>query len=249
MARLLVSVRSASEARAAVEGGAAIVDVKEPSRGSLGRASVDVWREVRAAIPDSTILSVALGELVEWSTGDLPREGWEGIRHRKIGLAGSGEHWRERWSDLRARFETGPGWVAVAYLDWRTAGAPDPVAVIDEAATIADCAGVLFDTFDKSRPIEVPDREWRDRIDRVRAFGRFVAIAGSLDEERIRRLRSMEPDLFAVRGAACEGGDRIRAIDPDRVARLVRAAGADDVPIRNPDRTGRPGPVAGLGRG
>lgn len=226
---MLVSVRSAAEARAAVEGGAAIVDVKEPSRGSLGRASADVWREVRAAIPASATLSVALGELVEWAGIVLPSDDWDGIRHRKIGLAGSGDDWRERWSDLRDRLGPGPSWVAVAYLDWRTTAAPDPVSVIDEAATLDDCAGVLFDTFDKSSRIEVVESEWRDWIDRARASGRFVAMAGSLDEERIRRLRPMNPDLFAVRGAACEGGDRLRAIDPDRVARLVRAAGGDDV--------------------
>ena len=39
--QLLVSVRSAEEARAALEGGAALIDVKEPSRGSLGSASVE----------------------------------------------------------------------------------------------------------------------------------------------------------------------------------------------------------------
>ena len=232
MPRLLVSVRSASEARAAVEGGAAIVDVKEPSRGSLGRASADVWREVRAAIPVCTTLSVALGELVEWSGVWIPTESWAGILHRKIGLSGSGDDWRERWADLRARLGPGPSWVAVAYLDWRAARAPDPVDVIGEAATIADCSGLLLDTFDKSRRMEVRDCEWRDWVGRARATGRFVAVAGSLDEERIRRLRPVGPDVFAVRGAACEAGDRLREIDSGRVARLVRAAGVNVVPTR-----------------
>ena len=36
--QLLVSVRSPAEALAALEGGAALIDVKEPARGSLGRA-------------------------------------------------------------------------------------------------------------------------------------------------------------------------------------------------------------------
>ena len=39
--RLLVSVRNAEEALMAVRGGADIIDVKEPSKGSLGRASVE----------------------------------------------------------------------------------------------------------------------------------------------------------------------------------------------------------------
>ena len=38
MAELLVSVRSLGEAQAALVAGAAVIDVKEPLRGSLGRA-------------------------------------------------------------------------------------------------------------------------------------------------------------------------------------------------------------------
>ena len=36
MTGLLVSVRDGQEARAALDGGAAVIDVKEPLRGSLG---------------------------------------------------------------------------------------------------------------------------------------------------------------------------------------------------------------------
>lgn len=226
MARLLVSVRSETEARAAIDGGAAIIDVKEPSRGSLGMAPIDVWRRVRRALPPSAILSVALGELTEWTGADLSSESWAGLRYRKIGLAGVDADWRDRWADLRRQLDHGPrpGWVAVAYLDWESARAPEPRSVIDEAATIDDCEGVLLDTWDKSRRVEF-DPAWRSWIDRVKASGRFAALAGSLDEATIRLLRPMNPDIFAVRGAACEGGERNGTVDPGRVARLVRAAG------------------------
>src|SRR5947209_8028398 len=43
---LLVSVRSAAEARAALDGGAALIDIKEPARGPLGRADDGVMAEV-----------------------------------------------------------------------------------------------------------------------------------------------------------------------------------------------------------
>ena len=45
MTGLLVSVRDADEAEAALRGGAALIDVKEPRHGSLGRASAEQWRE------------------------------------------------------------------------------------------------------------------------------------------------------------------------------------------------------------
>jgi uncharacterized protein (UPF0264 family) len=238
VAKLLVSVRSAVEAHAALAGGAAIIDIKEPSRGPLGRADCSIWREVRQVVPGTVPVSVALGELNEWFDRErlaLPRAAWWGIAFRKLGLADAEPAWCERWRKLREELggeavgragELGESsaWVAVVYLDWEAARAPDPDAVIREAVEIEDCRGVLFDTWDKSRRTGV-DLNWKGRIARVRNAGRFVALAGSLDAEAIRRLRPLEPDIFAVRGAACQAGDRHAPIDAGRVARLVEAAG------------------------
>ena len=47
---LLVSVRSVAEAQEAVAGGAAIIDVKEPSRGPLGRADAGVTAAIAEAV-------------------------------------------------------------------------------------------------------------------------------------------------------------------------------------------------------
>jgi len=229
VAKLLVSVRSAVEAQAAVAGGAAIVDVKEPSRGSLGRAPCSVWRAVCDVVPEPIPVSVALGELNEWYDREPPevrRSSWSEIGFCKLGLSNAPPDWSDRWRDLRRRLgeSTCPSlaWVAVVYIDWQSAGAPHPEAVIDAADEISECRGVLFDTWDKSRGTRVDDT-WKGSIERVRASGRLVALAGSLDVEAIARLAALDPDIFAVRGAACRGGDRHAAIDPQRVARLVQA--------------------------
>jgi uncharacterized protein (UPF0264 family) len=235
VARLLVSVRSEDEARAALDGGAAIIDVKEPSRGSLGMAPCSVWRAVREAVPPTTIVSVALGELNDWIVRrrrTIEGTDWDGIGFRKLGLGQADPCWRDQWRELRERFRGessdrpggAPLWVAVAYLDWEAARAPDPESVIGEAAAIGDCLGVLFDTWDKSRRIEY-DRKAVRWIVRAKEAGRFVALAGSLGEAAIRRLRPLNPDIFAVRGAACRGGDRNAPVDRDRVARLAEAVG------------------------
>ena len=104
LARLLVSVRSPVEARAAVAGGADIIDVKEPSRGSLGRADASVWQAVRAVVPRSTPVSVALGELNEWLAPEprqIPESAWAGIDYCKLGLAGAPADWVECWAQVR----------------------------------------------------------------------------------------------------------------------------------------------------
>jgi len=230
VAKLLVSVRSAVEAQAAVAGGAAIVDVKQPSLGSLGRAPCSVWRAVRDLVPEPIPVSVALGELSEWydrEPPEVPRSAWSGIGFCKLGLSNAPPDWSDRWRELRQRLgeSTCPSlaWVAVVYADWQSAGAPDPNSIIRAAAEMSECRGVLFDTWDKSRGTRVDDT-WKGRIERVRASGQFVALAGSLDVEAIARLAALEPEIFAVRGAACREGDRHAAIDPEQVARLVQAA-------------------------
>jgi uncharacterized protein (UPF0264 family) len=226
---LLVSVRSAAEAEAAVAGGATVIDVKEPDRGPLGRADAAVWREVRAAVPPAVPVSVALGELREWVGGSgrpVTAEDFSGVAFRKVGLSHAGACWARDWGSLRREWGGGPAWVAVAYDDWRETGAPSVEAVLDAAVAIPECAGLLIDTFDKARRLK-EDRPWASLIERAHASGRFVALAGGLAESAIARLAPLGPDLFAVRGAACRGGDRRAPIDPGRVMRLAQLAGSD----------------------
>ena len=102
---------------------------------------------------------------------------------------------------------------AVVYaLDWQTAG-PAPVAIIEAACAIDACRGVLFDTWGKSNGPGI-DLTWQPHVNRVQSSGRFVALAGSLDAKAIRRLAPSAPEIFAVRGSACAGGDRLGPIDP-----------------------------------
>ena len=116
--RLLISVRNADEARAARRGLAGIIDVKEPLRGSLGRADAAVIGDIHRAISEprfaasvndpvsipsevdgrsqqSACLSLALGEVAEWHGDDrtLVEEYLAVIRevrpqYLKLGLAG-----------------------------------------------------------------------------------------------------------------------------------------------------------------
>jgi uncharacterized protein (UPF0264 family) len=226
---LLVSVKSAIEAQTALAGGAAIIDVKEPAQGPMGRAPSAVWQSVRRVVPDSITVSVALGELSDWlglDPPEFPNSAWAGISLGKLGLARAPSDWREQWAQIRRSLSklSGPGiaWIAVVYTDWKKATAPDPDSVISEAANVDECRGVLFDTWDKSHSSHL-DLAWKPRIERIRDSGRLVALAGGIDAKAIERLAPLEPDIFAVRAAACAGRDRSAAIDADLVARLAAA--------------------------
>ena len=63
--QLLVSVRSADEARVALAAGAHILDAKEPADGALAPVPPLVLGAIAAVVPAGTALSVALGEPVD----------------------------------------------------------------------------------------------------------------------------------------------------------------------------------------
>jgi uncharacterized protein (UPF0264 family) len=221
---LLVSVRSAAEAELALEGGAALIDVKEPANGPLGRADADTIDAVVRRVAARRPVSAALGEL---RRQPLPYAGG-GLSYMKWGLAGlRGRAWQaELAAAVRRAGRQAPGCrvVAVAYADWQRAGAPP---VDDVVAFVRRRPGgvLLLDTYAKERGRTLLDSLTVADIARViqscRAAGVCVALAGSLGPEQVRELRSLRPDWFAVRGAACEGSDRAQAVGAGRVRDLV----------------------------
>lgn len=228
---LLVSVRSLEEAVAALEGGADLIDVKEPARGPLGRSDRDIIgriaRHVRSAAPDVPV-SAALGELPDLRAEDFPGP----VDYVKVGLAGcrGREGWQQTFFHLQERFEEqacaawgfGPRWIAVAYADHHAAEAPALADVLDLAVD-GGCDGLLIDTYSKSGhrlSDSLPGHELARWIDRAHEQDLFVACAGRLCGELLPEVLGAEPDIVAIRSAACAGGDRLAPIDSASVRRF-----------------------------
>ena len=66
MTQLLVSIRDTTEAELINDCEIAIVDVKEPNRGSLGAASPKTLEAISRIISQPQTLSFAAGELLDW---------------------------------------------------------------------------------------------------------------------------------------------------------------------------------------
>jgi hypothetical protein len=139
---LLVSVRDAAEAVVAVSAGAAIVDVKEPRRGPLGRPPAEIVAAVAVAVEQRAPLTLACGELtagdeIAAHVADVLRLLPPGVRPPnavKAGPAGlSLPAWRHAFGRLRDGLPLGIEAVAVAYADWRRAESPPPEALLAEA--------------------------------------------------------------------------------------------------------------------
>ncbi|NQV29055.1 MAG: hypothetical protein HQ518_32275 [Rhodopirellula sp.] len=245
--QLLVSVRSAAEAVAAIAGGCQILDVKEPSRGSLGMADLAVIEQVMQIGMDSGIpVSAALGEVADYrfalAASDAERQlppVLAGLSFTKIGLANLNvdRSWATRWQDtmsfLAASLSSGgenpePRWVAVIYADWVAANAPPPEAIVDCVLSSSrslgnQIAGVLVDTWSKKsgRLLDsLPVEQLRDLAQSVQQSDRFFAVAGRLTSTMLPELVDVRPDIVAVRSAACLGEDRTSSVDVGAVRNL-----------------------------
>jgi len=223
MTGLLVSVRDAGEARAALQGGADLIDIKEPLRGPLGPADPEVWRQVAQAVDGQRPISAALGELV---VAAMPQASQvEGMRWVKIGLAGCLQQpdWPQRWAAAVAKLPPHVEAVPVLYADWEVAESPPPQQVLQWAAA-GHARGLVLDTFDKqSGPLTAL---WSfARLDllvqQVRSFGLRLVLAGRLDLTTLKAVVTWRPDYVGVRGAVCRGG-RDGTVDTQLVKTLRR---------------------------
>lgn len=238
--RLLVSVVDPGEVRAALAGGAEIIDVKNPAEGALGAAEPRVILAVRGALPPGVSLSATLGDAPHLpGTMALAARGAAlcGVDYVKVGLRGSrtaaealallralAEAVREARADTRV--------VACAYADGGQVGVfpPAELPAVAAAAGIAVC---MIDTLVKD------GRGLFDHlaVEAVAAFvadargrGLLTALAGSLQLQDLRRVAACGPDIVGFRGAACAGG-RGGCLMPERV-RAIRAAVNDQAAVR-----------------
>jgi (5-formylfuran-3-yl)methyl phosphate synthase len=234
---VLVSVRDAAEAEEALAGGAAVIDVKDPARGSLGAADPATVAAVARAVGRRAPWTMAAGELaagvaavgawIEAVNAARPAAA-PGPAAVKVGLAGmAARPWRDELARVHALLPAGCMHVAVAYADFDRVDAPSPPDVIAAAAGIG-CGMLLIDTADKREPgllgLWSPDEigAW---IAAARRQGLAVALAGRISIPEIRLAVTCGPDVVALRSAVCSnrgGGDvRLGSVSAHLVAAAV----------------------------
>jgi uncharacterized protein (UPF0264 family) len=226
--QLLVSVASAIEAAAALDGGADIVDAKDPQAGALGAVSLEVFREIHACVANRRALSAAIGDATDESA--IERTSFEfataGAVFVKVGFAGVTS--AARVASLAAAAQRGvaaagtrtSGLVVVGYADQTTT--VTPAALIDIAARTG-ARGVLLDTADKSGCgllALIGQDALAAWIAHAHAAGVLAAVAGKLTAEDLLAVSDAGADIAGVRGAACDGG-RIGQVSADRVRELT----------------------------
>jgi len=225
---LLVSVKCADEAAAALAGGANIIDAKDPISGALGVVKPDVFTEICATVRGRVPVTAALGdaENAERAAQLAAEYAGRGARVVKVGFAGVADPRRVEailaaTVHACASGDTETGVVAVAYADAMRVDSIDPRSLVDAAAR-SGVMGVLVDTADKDGPgltaMWTPE-ELAMWIAAVRDNGLVAAVAGRLAARDLMITRDAGADIIGVRGAACVGG-RMGCVSVDRVREL-----------------------------
>jgi (5-formylfuran-3-yl)methyl phosphate synthase len=222
MTMMLASVRSLDEALIALEGGADLIDLKEPSRGALGALDHAAVRICVQAIGGRRPVSATIGDLPSMDpqlmTDAAERMAATGVDFIKIGFF---SHPRaldcaKALSGLASRAHL----VAVLFAD-----EPYDLALVDELAR-KGFAGAMLDTAHKTGKSLCDWRagnELEEFIVRSRAHGLLTGLAGSLRREDVPPLLAIGPDYLGFRGALCRNGERGKLLDQEAFA-AIRAA-------------------------
>jgi len=228
--QLLVSVADAADARAALAGGADVIDAKDPTRGALGPVDPAIRSAILEAVAGARPVSAALGEPTR--AGEL-----DGLAFVKLA---PGSHRRREMATASVRELVGAArrsrcavvLAAYADADRVPAGSSSPTdadaASVLELAVQVGASGLLLDTADKSGPglfALLGDAAVADWVRRTHAAGLTAAVAGRLGLDDVPRAVAAGADIIGVRGAACDGS-RTGRVTVDRVASLVAAARA-----------------------
>jgi len=221
MTGLLVSVRNVEEAAAALNGGADVIDVKEPDHGALGAASIETITAIQEFVDGRVPVSAACGELIDadsFAFAELPP-----LAFAKVGLAGcaNSTDWPSRYAAAWQKLPKRIGRVSVAYGDWQQCGAPSPEEVIRIGSENA-CSHFLLDTICKTQCLFgfISESQLDGWSTLAAAHNMRLVVAGSIRKEQFGLIvRRWQPEYVAVRGAACVSG-RNSTVTESRVTEL-----------------------------
>lgn len=215
---LLISPINTEEAHEAIEGGADIIDVKNPKEGSLGANFPWVIKNVREMTPKDMLVSATLGD-VPYKPGTVSLAALgasvSGADYIKVGLYGT-KNYEEALEVMKNVVKTVNDYnedaivVASGYADAHRVGAVDPMEIPKVAADSgADLAMVDTAVKDGKTLFDFMDEEKITQFnDAIHDYGLKSALAGSVKKDQLQSLYNLGTDVVGIRGAACVGGDR-----------------------------------------
>jgi dihydroneopterin aldolase len=220
MTRMLASVTGPEEAAVALAGGADIIDLLEPARGTLGAVDVALVRRTVGLVAGRRPVSAAAGNVpmapasLAASTAALAATGVDYVR---LGLFPDGD--APACIEAAASLPRTSSLIAVFFADLE----PDFTLLPRLAA--AGFAGAMVDIA-RTGPARLLDHmdvpRLRQFVAACRHCGLMSGLAGALEPPDVPRLLVLAPGLLGFRGALCGEAGRTGAMAAESV-QAVRA--------------------------
>ncbi len=228
--KLLVSIWTVDEVPEVIEGDADIVDVKDPSIGSLGLPQLDVvFSIVNIINKRSKEISIAIGDIkdynhsfsyIAYTLSSL------NVNYIKIGIE-MNDYNKALYTVSQIKktityCNNRTNVVLVSYADWKNIGALEPLEIIEVAKTTR-VWGVMIDTRiknGKSTFDYIPLQYLNEFVTNAHKNGLYAAIAGGLKAKHIPTCVDLGFDVIGVRTAACSGGVRLGRISKEAIHAL-----------------------------
>jgi (5-formylfuran-3-yl)methyl phosphate synthase len=219
--QLLISVTSIEETQIALENGADIIDLKEPSLGALGALPIE---KIQAIVTFVKATKNSDNKLTSATIGDLPMQpelllshvtalALTGVDIIKIGFFETDDY-QTCLNALESATQAGLKLIAVLFAE-----VTYPENLV-EAIKYAGFIGVMLDTANKNglTLLDYYTTEKRNNFARnIFKHNLKLGLAGSLRLEHVAIIKEINPSYIGFRGGVCVGNQRSSVLDPEKI--------------------------------
>jgi uncharacterized protein (UPF0264 family) len=221
MTQLLISVMNVDEAKIALENGADIIDLKDPSAGALGALPLTQIREVVSFINGRKMVSATIGDLPmhpEVIAKGVQKLVSEKVDYIKIGFF-EAESYADCLSALKPFIDAGIKIIAVLFAENKY---PDNlIALIKNAGLM----GIMLDTSQKNGLTFFDHYSEQQRVEFTQNVLRqqlTLGLAGSLTIAHVVLVRALNPSYVGFRGGVCEMDQRVLGLRAEKISALCK---------------------------
>jgi uncharacterized protein (UPF0264 family) len=219
--QLLISVTSIEEAQIALENGADIIDLKNPSAGALGALPIE---QVKLIVDFVRSQLSSIKKISSATIGDLPMQpalllsrvnqlATTGVDIIKIGFFET-DNYQPCLDALRTATQAGLKLIAVLFAE-----STYPVSLI-EAIKKSGFVGVMLDTAKKNGLTMMDyysETQRKEFAQKVLKNHLQLGVAGSLKIQHIEIMKEINPTYMGFRGGVCDTNQRELALDVEKI--------------------------------
>ncbi len=221
MTGMLASVRNLEEAKLVYQGGADIIDLKEPYDGALGAVPLEEIHRVVDDLWEKCVISATIGDLPADASiinEKVIQTAETGVDYVKVGMF-SDRHIESSLNKLIHCTNKGISIIAVFFADMDF-----DIEMAITAAANARLKGVMLDTARKGSGSLLTHKSIEQLeyfVERAKQEDLLTGLAGSLTIEDIPILLDPDPDYIGFRTALCNSKLRTGSLNKDSI-RSVR---------------------------